>query len=142
MKSQKLVEFTHTRSFEFSGPLPHPEFFQAYDDTLPGAAHRILTMAEKQQEYRHSQQSVRLASDASRETRGQWMAFAIVLVALIGSMTLIAFDKTVEGITTALGAIVGIVGVFISSKRAGSRDSPPDPPPLPQSPARPPTIAD
>ena len=30
----------------FSGPLPHPEHFQAYQDTLSGAADRILTMAE------------------------------------------------------------------------------------------------
>ena len=141
--AEQLVGITHTQSIELSaGPLPHPRFFQAYDDTLPGAAHRILTMAERQQEHRHARQSVRLASDASRETRGQWMAFAIVIVALIGGFTLIAFDKTIGGVTTALGAIGGIAGVFIWSRRHGAGGSHPDPPPLPESPAGPPTTAD
>ena len=141
--AEKLVKVTHTQSIEFSaGPLPHPKFFQAYDDTLPGAAHRILTMAEKQQEHRHAQQSALLASDTSREPRGQWMAFAIVIVALIGGFTLVTFDKTIEGVTTALGAIGGIAGVFIWSRRHGAGGSHPDPPPLPESPAGPPTIAD
>ena len=39
------IQIAH--SVSVSGPLPHPEFFQAYELTLPGAADRILTMAEK-----------------------------------------------------------------------------------------------
>ena len=70
------------------------------------------------------------------------MAFAIVIVALIGGFTLIAFDKTFEGVATALGAIGGIAGVFIWSRRHGAGGSHPDPTPLPESPAGPPTIAE
>ena len=45
--AETQVEVTHTQSFEVSaGPLPHPDFFQAYENTLPGAADRILAMAE------------------------------------------------------------------------------------------------
>ena len=33
---------------EFSGPLPHPEILAKYEDILPGAATRILEMAEEQ----------------------------------------------------------------------------------------------
>ena len=141
--AEKLVKVTHTQSIEFSaGPLPHPDSYQAYDDTLPGAAHRILKMAEKQQEHRHAQESARLASDTSLGHRGQLMAFAIVIVALIGGFTLLAFDKRIEGFTTLLGAICGIAGMFILSKRHGAVDSRPDPPQIPESPTGPPTIAD
>ena len=30
----------------YSGPLPHPQHFKVYEDVLPGAAERILSMAE------------------------------------------------------------------------------------------------
>ena len=36
----------------FSGPLPPPNVLSAYEDLLPGAADRIITMAEKQLEHR------------------------------------------------------------------------------------------
>jgi hypothetical protein len=35
-----------------SDPIPHPSTFQHYDEILPGAADRILTMAEKEQQIR------------------------------------------------------------------------------------------
>ena len=35
-----------------AGPLPPPEAFQRYEEILPGAAERILKMAEKQAEHR------------------------------------------------------------------------------------------
>lgn len=37
---------------EFSGPLPPPQILGQYDEVLPGAAERILRMAEKQQDHR------------------------------------------------------------------------------------------
>jgi uncharacterized membrane protein len=38
--------------FEYQGVLPPAQQFQEYDDALPGAAERILRMAERQQEHR------------------------------------------------------------------------------------------
>jgi uncharacterized membrane protein len=38
--------------FEYQGVLPPTSQFQEYDDALPGAAERILRMAEHQQEHR------------------------------------------------------------------------------------------
>ena len=125
--AEEVVQVTHQQSVEVSsGPLPPPSFFRTYEDTLPGAAHRILTMAEKQQEHRHVQQSVRLASDASREARGQWMAFAIVIVAIGGGFALIFSGRPVEGVTTALGAIGGVEGLFMLSRRKRPSAEPPD----------------
>ncbi len=33
---------------QYSGPLPHPDHFDRYDQVLPGAADRILSMAENE----------------------------------------------------------------------------------------------
>ncbi len=100
----------------FSGPLPHPEFFQAYEQTLPGAADRILAMAENQQKHRHSQQSTRLVLDGVLETRGQWMGFLLAVISIIGGLTLILFDKPVEGLVTLIGSLASIVGLFLWSR--------------------------
>lgn len=37
-----------------SGPLPDPEDFKKYEEALPGAADRILKIAELEQSHRHS----------------------------------------------------------------------------------------
>ena len=105
-KEAVAVQIQSARHVEFSGPLPHPDLFRAYEDTLPGAADRILTMAESGQNSRHS-----------RENRGQWMAFLVALLALVGGMALVYFDKSVEGLTAMILPIAIIIGIFVTSKR-------------------------
>lgn len=128
------IQIAH--SVSVSGPLPHPEFFQAYERTLPGAADRILTMAEKQQDHRHSQQSVRLNLDGTLERRGQWMGFLVAVSGIIGGVTLIVLDKPVEGFATLVGALGSIVGLFAWSRRRRPSALPPDSPQAPSQEAR------
>ncbi len=49
----------------FRGPLPLPEDFEKYNQTLPGAADRILTMAENEQRIRADGQDKILANDST-----------------------------------------------------------------------------
>lgn len=44
-----LRQFSITHAQTYAGPLPAPADFAAYDQALPGAADRILAMAEKDQ---------------------------------------------------------------------------------------------
>ena len=39
----------------FSGPLPHPEDLAKYEQVLPGAADRIISMAEQQAAHRQAE---------------------------------------------------------------------------------------
>jgi uncharacterized membrane protein len=39
------------------GPLPPPESLKQYDVIVPGAAERILLMAEKEMEHRHQREN-------------------------------------------------------------------------------------
>ena len=138
--AEAQVQVTHTRSIEVSaGPLPHPGFFQAYENTLPGAAHRILAMAETQQEHRHEQQAARLRSDESREARGQWIALAVVVTGIVAGTTLVLSDKSIEGVATALGAIGGVASLFVWSRRPRSGVPPVGSPHTAEQMARPPT---
>ena len=50
----------------FSGPLPPPEDFKKYNEVLPNAADRILSMAENEQKIRSDGQTKMLANDQRR----------------------------------------------------------------------------
>lgn len=51
---------------EFSGPLPHPEILAKYEDILPGAATRILEMAEEQANHRRFMKKKQFGSCRAR----------------------------------------------------------------------------
>lgn len=107
-----------------SGPLPPPSMLQAYEDIVPGAAERILSMAENQLAHRHHQESVRLSADVKLESRGQWMALGMVVTALALGGGLIAVGESAAGVATILGAAAGIGGVFVASKWKNRTSSP------------------
>lgn len=106
-EARELIRVETAQHLEFSsGPLPPPQFFQAYEATLPGAAERILAMAEREQKSRHV-----------REARGQWMAFLLALLGLLGGVALVYLDKSLEGLAAMVVSIAIVIGVFITSKR-------------------------
>ncbi len=110
-----------TQRFSLSaGPLPHPEAFRSYDETLSGAADRILKMAEKQQSHRHAQERREMElkeNDFEILTRGQWMGFVFGTLALIGAVLLVIVGRPVEGLTAMLLPVATIIGIFTMSKR-------------------------
>ena len=57
-----------------SGPLPAPEDLAHYDAICPGAANRIITMAENNMEHRQSMEKTLVRSEYGLRTRGQWLA--------------------------------------------------------------------
>ena len=72
-----------TGRFEaFAGPLPHPDHYAAYEQTLVGAADRILVLTERQSSHRQSQEAVELRANIDARTRGQWFAFIVALTSL------------------------------------------------------------
>ena len=119
-----------TQSFSLSeGPLPHPEAFRSYDETLSGAADRILKMAEKQQSHRHAQERREMGlkeNDFEILTRGQWMGFVFGTLALIGAVLLVIVGQSVEGLTAMLLPVATIIGIFAMSKRVRARAPQPD----------------
>ena len=68
---------------QWSGPLPAPDHLQQYEIIVPGAGDRILSMAEKEQNHRHSQGKGLLRLEA-REQRIEFV------LRLLGSLTWVA----------------------------------------------------
>jgi uncharacterized membrane protein len=116
---------------QFSGPLPPPELLDQYNKILPGAAERIISMAEKQGESRRHLETVVIEANAFSEKLGPILGFIIAMTAIIGGIWLISKGLKTEGLVAVLTAIAAPVGVFVFGKYQqqkeleAKRDDPP-----------------
>jgi len=105
---------------QFSGPVPHPEILRGYDQVLPGAAERILTMAELDQKHQIELENSAQHLAAKEIKRGQIFGLFVSIFAFITSIAslILGFEKAamVIGGTT----VVGLVAVFVTSRSAKS----------------------
>lgn len=106
-----------------SGPLPSPEIFQQYDVILPGAAERIMRMAEGESAHRCSMEVSILQEQAlsdvrrSDETkRGQF--FGLIAVCCFVMLSAYALWLGMEKAAIGLGGItiVGLVTAFVKGR--------------------------
>lgn len=68
----------------YQGPIPPSLELQRYEEVLPGAAERIISMAEKEQAQRHGREDKETAANINLAHKGQWihslgMVFAFVI---------------------------------------------------------------
>ena len=107
-RRQQLVEVlaVSTRVEKtFSGPLPAPEDFERYNEVLPDAAHRIVAMAEKEQQIRADSQAEMLANDRRRINAATGVGLALIGVAGLATwlgLPMIALPLGLGGTATAL----------------------------------------
>ena len=101
----------------YSGPLPPAGELQAYEQVAPGAAERIITMAEEEAKHRRKQEEKMIASDCGDSRLGLWLGFIIGMAALglSGFISYIASPTT--GGLLAGTLIVSLVGVFVYGSR-------------------------
>ncbi len=106
----------HVSGIQMSGPLPPPELLTKYNDAVPGAADRIITMAEEQQRHTHKMQEIDLTEAAADLKRGKHIGVVVVALAFIVCGYAIyegAFDVARwVGTTTVLG----LVGAYVLGK--------------------------
>ena len=103
-----------------SGPLPPAEQFLKYDQALPGAAERILKMAEKELAHRHESETKIINGSIKADTRGQYFAYSITLISL-GTFCYFAYSGLfVPSIFPGIVMVASIVVAFIGQIR-GSR---------------------
>jgi uncharacterized membrane protein len=103
----------------YAAPLPPPSLYAGYEDVVPGAADRILTMAEEEGRNR------RLLDRAFADYRrlGLWLAFAVTL-AVIGAGTFLIYeDKSAYGLALILANLVAVAGLFIVREFRGNGTS-------------------
>lgn len=84
----------------FAGPLPPPAILDGYEVVVPGAAERILQMAEKEQAQSHALQKSVVAQQILEGRIARWSAFALPALGLG-----VALAMTLGGSEVAGGAV-------------------------------------
>lgn len=108
----------------YSGPIPLPQIVDGWERVLPGAADRIMSMAEREQGHAHEMDRRALGLFG----RGQIFALILGLAAIaVGGIFGGGWGFAV--IVTAVG---GIIGAFLLNRRGPSPPFPPPPPSPPR----------
>jgi len=108
----QATQITASQSVMHSGPLPPAGDFAMYNQALPGAAERILSMAEKEAQQRHKSEDRLIALSG----RGQIFALVVSILSLGAVGLSIFFSQPAASIAPAFIAISGLVSIFTSRK--------------------------
>lgn len=109
-------------SFAFAGPLPHPEILRGYDEVCPGAADRIIALAESQAEHRQSLERVVISGKDRRATHGLYIGGAIAAVVTVLAFLLVWRGRSVAGFATLIGEAGFLAGVFVYGRTQERRE--------------------
>jgi len=119
----------------WNAPLPDPESFKRYGEVVPTAPERLLTLLEEEQRGRiaynfrvlddkRDLHTFLLSNDNQESKRyhsfrmfGLFMAFFVVCVALGLGAFLIISGHSLAGLSSLLGGLGFLAGIFIFSKR-------------------------
>jgi uncharacterized membrane protein len=103
----------------FSGPIPPPEILQGYENVGLGFADRIISMAEKEQNFRQEIVRTEQRNRHKEISRGQLFGLIIGCVALaLGTYTATEGHET-AAIAITGGAVVSLVSAFVVGRSKG-----------------------
>lgn len=120
-KSNQPQQIQTTTFQQYEGPIPHPDALSRYNEIIPGAAERIMAMAERETEHRHSQESKAIQANidsqktqlliAEQQSRanyrsgiyGQTLGFVISFISICGGIYL-----AINGQAWFAAALVGL----------------------------------
>lgn len=106
---------------EFSGPIPPPDIIEKYERILPGAADRIITMAEQQATHRQAMEKKMIESESRDGLLGIIFAFLLGFGCLIACVVVVCLvPKNAGAISSAFLGVTGIGSIttgFIQSAR-------------------------
>jgi uncharacterized membrane protein len=111
------IKSERTMRLSFIGPLPPPNILRGYNEVIPGAAERILAMAENQQSHRIQIESAVVQENCKSQRRGLIFGFVITMTVVLGGFFLIYKGKSATGLISVVLALVSLVGIFIYGKQ-------------------------
>lgn len=110
-------------SISFSGPLPPPAVLDGYEQVCPGAADRILRLAEKEQDHRQLIESKDQAADATLSSNGMKCAAFLATLSIGGGIVIaLATQYPVVGLGFCGTSIAALVGAFLASSGKGKKE--------------------
>jgi uncharacterized membrane protein len=116
-KRAAVLAILHQEVTSFRGPLPPPEALKQYDETIPGAAERILAMAEKQQEHRSKLEKMIVEERIHQSANGQIFGFILALVFGGISFGVALIGYPILAGTLGCSTILGLAVIFVLGKK-------------------------
>lgn len=104
---------TQSRVVAYSAPLPPASEFEKYELVLPGAADRIIKLAENQNKHRTFIEKFVVVFDSIKSLGGLIGAIVIVVAGIYGGIYLIMNNKSTEGLVSILSPLALIVSAFV-----------------------------
>ncbi len=113
---------TQIVSQAFIGPLPHPVILEQYEKICPGAAERILKMAEEQSNHRRTLEAIVIRSNTRNSFWGILSGLLIGIFGLI-VVAICAFlgYQGLAGIIATLD-ICSLVGIFVYGSQQNKKE--------------------
>jgi len=114
------------QEIEFRGPIPPPNIIAGYEKILPGAADRILAMAENQSKHRQEMEKKMIEAESRDSLLGIIFGFSLGIGCIIAAIIMAIVYP--QGVGVVAGAVLGVTGVgsiagiVIKSTRGGSND--------------------
>lgn len=105
----------------FSGPLPPPNILMGYEKTCPGAADRIIKMAETQTKHRQKLEKSVVGSNIDNEKVGMWMAFILTVGLMCSGIYLIKDGKGWGGYAAVFLPVIFHAGNYVYNKQKEER---------------------
>lgn len=102
---------------QFSGPMPHPKHLREYDDILPGAAERILSMAEQNLQHSVDMDRSILKAEVADRKLGMVLGAGLFGLLIVGAFSalFVTTNPVVPGLFLGTAAIGGVVA-FIKGR--------------------------
>lgn len=93
----------------FSGPIPPPNIIEGYENVLPGAADRIIKMAEQQSSHRQQMEQVKVHAESRDSFLGVIFAF-ILGIGCLGACIIMVIKVPVAA-GAICGSVIGVTGI-------------------------------
>lgn len=107
------AQFIASQVSYWSGPTPSPDVLREYEQILPGAADRMIALAERQSDHRQKLESRALDNGHTRALLGSVFGFIIGLAGVGGGVFLAINDQELGGYAIVLGTVATLAGVFV-----------------------------
>ena len=122
-KAQQQLQVAHAEiAATYSGPIPDANQLGRYEQVSPGAADRIISMAEKQSAHRQEIEKIVVNSGAKNSTMGVVFAFIIGIIAISGGVFLASSGHEISGSVIGGTGLIGLVSVFVYGTRSNKNE--------------------
>ena len=119
-QAERAIIARHTLVHQ--GPLPHPAILKQYDDIVPGAAERIMRMAEQQAQHRQDLEARVIRTDNRQSLLGMIFGFVIAVVGFGGGLYAAFAGQPFWGGAVSIGTLASVVIAFIYGTRVRARE--------------------